>query len=302
MIKLTFLGTSGAIPTKKRNHTSMLLKYSGENILIDCGEGTQRQFKHIKGSAQKLTRLLITHWHGDHTLGIPGLFQTLSFSDYNKTLMIYGPKGIKKQIANVLKAFPSVMNIVADVKIKVEEVSGKFLETDDFYIEAKPLTHGKTPTNAYVFVKKGKLRIDKKKLSKTKLPSGPLMQRLKQGKDVFYKGKKYKAKDLTYSEGDKKVSFVFDTNYNNKISGFVKDSDLIVSESTYESDLKEMAKDHGHLTASQAGEIAKKSNSKKLALIHVSERYEKDFSKVLKDAKKKFKNVIIPKDFDSVEI
>ena len=290
------------MPTKKRNHTSVLLKYKDENVLVDCGEGTQRQFKHIKASVQKLTRLLITHWHGDHVLGIPGLIQTLSFGDYNKTLMIYGPKGIKNQINRVLEAFPSVVNIATNVKIKVQEVSGKFLETEEFYIEAQSLTHGNIPTNAYNFVKKGQLRINKKKLSKTGLPSGPLIARLKQGKNINYKNKKYKAKDLTYKEEDKKISFVFDTSYNAKISGFVKNSDLIISEATYDSSLKQMAKEHGHLTAGQAGEIAKKSKSKKLALIHISERYEKDFSVILKDAKKKFKKVVIPKDFDCLEI
>src|SRR3989344_3358273 len=91
-IKITFLGTSNAIPTKKRNHTAILLTYKNENILIDCGEGTQRQFKIAEISPAKLTKILITHWHGDHTLGLSGLFQTLAMSDYSKKLEIYGPK------------------------------------------------------------------------------------------------------------------------------------------------------------------------------------------------------------------
>ena len=131
MINITFLGTSGAIPTKKRNHTAIFLTFKTEKILVDCGEGTQRQFKLARISPQKITRLLITHWHGDHVLGIPGFLQTLFFSDYSQTLMIYGPRGIKQQIKNVLIAFP----MYNEIKIKVEEVSGKFLETDDFILK-----------------------------------------------------------------------------------------------------------------------------------------------------------------------
>ena len=105
MIKVKFLGTSGAVPTAERNHTSMLLEYENENILIDCGEGTQRQFRKARINPCKITRILITHWHGDHVLGLPGLLQTLGFSEYNKTLYIYGPKGTKEFMQNLFKTF-----------------------------------------------------------------------------------------------------------------------------------------------------------------------------------------------------
>ena len=298
MIKIVFLGTSGIIPTRKRNHPSILLNYHSENILIDCGEGTQRQFKFARVSPQKITRLLITHWHGDHVLGIPGLLQSLFFNNYSKTLLIYGPKGIKQQIKNVLTAFP----IHTKVKIKVEEASGKFMETDDFYIEAKPLTHGKIPVNAYIFTEKGKTRIDKQKLKKTKLPSGPLLKKLKRGKNVVYQKKKYLAKDLTFKEIGKRVSIVLDTSMNKKISSFVKNSDLLISEATFDSSLKELAKERNHLTAKQSAEIAKKSLSKKLVLIHFSNRYEKDSERILKDAKKVFRNSFLVNDLDVVKV
>ena len=97
-IKITFLGTGNAVPTKQRNHTAILIEFKNEHILIDCGEGTQRQFKYAEISPAKLTRLLITHWHGDHILGIPGLFQTLAMNDYQKTLFIYGPKSTKRKL------------------------------------------------------------------------------------------------------------------------------------------------------------------------------------------------------------
>lgn len=298
MIKITFLGTSSAVPSAERNHTAILLTYKGENILVDCGEGTQRQFRKAKISPMKVTRLLITHWHGDHALGVPGLLQTLTLNDYKKPLLIYGPKGIKKNIRNVLKAYPSV----CDIHIKVYEVSGKFLETDDFYLEAKEMTHGRILCNAYCFVKKGQRRIDKTKLKKYKLPSGPLLKKLKQGKDIKYKGKKYLAKNLTYIQDSKKVCFVLDTTTNKAIAPFTKNANLLVSEASYVHELKDLAKRHKHMTARQVAENAKKAEVKKLILTHLSERYAKDPKKVLNEAKKTFKNTSLVKDLDVIRV
>ena len=296
-IKLTFLGTADQIPSAKRNHTAILLQYDGENILMDCGEGTQRQFRKAGLNPCKITRLLISHWHGDHVLGIPGLLSTLSLSGYNKVLHIYGPKGTKRFIEEMLKVF----GFKRQYQIVVEEVSGKFFETIDFYLEAKPMAHG-IPTNAYSFVKKGLIRIDRQKLKKSHLPEGPLLQNLKQGKDIHYNGKKYSAKDLTYKEEDKKVSFVLDTGLNNNLIPFVKDSDLLICEATFEEELAEQAKEHLHLTSRQSAEIAKKSKSKKLILTHISQRYENDLGKILREAKKYFKNSFLVSDLDVVDV
>jgi ribonuclease Z len=297
-MKITFLGTSSAIPSATRNHTSILLNYDGENILIDCGEGIQRQFRKVRLNPCKITRILISHWHGDHILGIPGILQTLALSGYKKILFIYGPKGTKKFMKELFKIF-----IFAGKKfpIKIEEVDGKFFENKDFYFESKKMTHG-IPCNAYVFVKKGQIRIDKKKLKKSKLPSGPLLQKIKQGKNITYKGKKYLAKNLTFNEGNKKISFVFDTSMNKNIVPFVKDSNILICESSYDSELEYKAKEYKHLTAKQAGEIAKKSKSKKLILTHISQRYDKNPKKILNDARKVFKNSLLVKDLDKIEV
>ncbi|MCK9569187.1 ribonuclease Z [Candidatus Pacearchaeota archaeon] len=296
MVELVFLGTSDAIPSKERNHTSILLSYKNENILVDCGEGTQRQLRIAEINPGKITRLLITHWHGDHILGIPGLLQTLSFSGYNNTFFIYGPKGTKEFIREMLKTFAFQKNF----EIKIEEVSGKFFETEDFYLEAEKMTHG-VPCNAYSFVKKSLLRIDKKKLDKTGL-AGPIVKKLKEGKDVVFNGKKFLAKNLTYKEEGKKISFVFDTSFNEKIVPFIKDSDLLICESTFGDELENKAEEYKHLNAKKTAEIAKKSKSKKLILTHISQRYSKNPKTILDSAKKVFKNSVLAKDFDKFEI
>lgn len=296
-MELTFLGTSDAIPTAERNHTSILLRYKEENILVDCGEGTQRQFRKAQLNIGKITRILITHWHGDHILGLPGILQSLALADYKRVLYIYGPKGTKKFVEEMQNVFKFTKNY----KIEIKEVNGKFFETDDFYLESEAMTH-LIPCNAYIFVKKGQIRIDKNLLKKEKIPSGPLLKRLKEGKDITYKGKKYSAKKLTFKEEDKKISFVLDTSFNKKIIPFVKNSDLLVCESTFSSELKDKAPEYGHLTSEEAAEIAKKSGSKKLILTHISQRYEKNKKKILDESKKIFKNSVLAEDLMGLEV
>lgn len=297
MIKLTFLGTSDAVPSAERNHTAILLTYQGENILIDCGEGTQRQFRKLGLNPCKITRILLTHKHADHSIGLIGLMKTLELSGYNKTLHIYGPGKIKEFIGNIMRTFGEVINY----KIQVEEVSGKFFETDDFYIEAEKMSHG-VLCNAYNFVKKGQIKIDRAKLKKSGLPNGPVLKRLKEGKDIVHNGKKYLAKNLTFREDGIKISFVLDTIMNERAVKFAKNSNLLVADSSFGADLQDKAKLHKHLTAKQAAEIAKKSKSKKLILTHISQRYEKKKDILLNEARKVFKNVHIVKDLDVVEV
>ncbi|MGY4884630.1 MAG: ribonuclease Z [Nanobdellota archaeon] len=296
-IKIQFLGTSAQIPSAKRNHTAILLTYKDENILFDCGEGTQRQFRKAQLNPCKLTRIAISHIHGDHTFGLPGLLSTLNFSGYNKELFIYCPKGAKR----IIEEFIDMEHLKNGFKIKIQEVIGKFYENSEFYLEAESMQHG-IPANAYNFVIKSKSRIDKYKLKKYKIPEGPLLKNIKEGKDITFNGKKYKAKDLTYSEEGKKVSVVMDTLFNNKIKKFVENADLLICDSSFSSDNNKEAKEHMHLTAKEDGEIAKSAKAKKLILTHISQRYDNDLKVLLNDAKKSFKNVVIAEDLSEFEV
>ena len=297
-IPITFLGTGQAVPTAKRNHTAMLIQYKNENILIDCGEGTQRQFRKAKLNPCKLTRLLITHWHGDHVLGIPGLLQTLALNNYNKTLQIYGPKGTKRFMALMYRLFIKT----GKIKVQVKEISsGKVFDTPDFSVQASQMKHG-APCIAYAFVEKDKVRIDKKKLKKLKLPQSSLISKLQQGKDITYKGKRIKAGKITYKEKGRKICFIFDTAINKNAKNIAKDSDLLICEATYTEKQSDLAREYKHLTARQAAAIAKNSNSKKLILTHLSQRYENSEGKILNEAKKVFKNSKIAEDLDRIEI
>lgn len=296
-IKIIFLGTSDAVPSIKRNHTSIFLSYKGENILVDCGEGTQRQLRRAGINPCSITKLLITHWHADHVLGIAGLMQTLSLSGYNKKLQIFGPRGTKDFMNRLLSTFAFRGKHPAEIR----EIEGKFFENDDFYLESEKMSHG-IPCNAYSFILKGQRRIDKEKLKKSELSSGPLIAKLKQGKDIVYNGKKYRAKELTFLEAGKKISFVFDTSMNKSIIPFVKNADVLICESTFSSKLEKKAGEFKHLTSKQAANIAKKAKVKKLFLTHVSQRYDKHTEEILNEARKIFKNSFLANDLEAIEI
>jgi ribonuclease Z len=291
-----FLGTASSIPTKHRNHSAILWTYKNENILIDCGEGTQRQFRKADLSPTKISRILLTHWHGDHFLGLPALIQTLGMSEYSKVLQIYGPKGTKKHLSFLLKTLG-----IVKIKIEVHEVnSGKILETPDFKILCSPMKHG-TPTLAYSILLKEKIRLDKTKLKKLKLPNSPILKKLQEGKDISHKGKKINSSSVTYLEPGKKITIILDTLQNPNTTKIAKSSDLLITEASFLSQDSKLAKDHNHLTVSQSAQIAKSSKSKLLVLTHISQRYPNP-TVLLQEAQKTFKNTKLVRDLDKIEI
>jgi ribonuclease Z len=297
-LKLVFLGTGCAIPTKRRNHPAVLLSYNGENILVDCGENTQRQIRIAKINPCSITKILITHWHGDHTLGIPGLIQTLELNGYNKQLNIYGPKGTKMFMDLYLKLFvhPNSINI------QVHEIHpGIFFENESFQLKSEQMNHN-TPTLAYSFIIPERKRINKDKLKKLKIPNSPLIRELKQGKTISFNGKKIDGSKLLYTEQGRKITFMLDTATNENCDRIAKNSDILISEATFSEKEEENAKLTFHLTSKQSAQIAKQANAKKLILMHLSQRFEKDPSILLKEARQVFKNTILAEDFMALEV
>lgn len=302
-IKINFLGTGSAVPTSRRNHPAVLLTYKDENILIDCGEGTQRQFRKAQLNPCKLTKILITHWHADHVLGIPGLLQTLMLNRYNKTLKVYGPQGTKKMMQLYIGLFAKKGE---KISIEVHEISSNKITIDEkeFQILSEKMKHD-TPTLAYSFIIKEKSRLDRTKLSKLKLPSNSrLIGELAKGKKVKINNKTIDGEKLLYTEPQRKVTIIMDTLQNPNTIKIAKDSNLLICESTYSKDEQEIAKDHNHLTSTDTATIAKKSKSKQLILTHLSQRYDTKHQQdqILKEAKQVFKNTTIAEDLMSTEI
>jgi len=300
-IELTFLGTGSAIPTKRRNHPAMLLKYKAENILIDCGEGTQRQFRKASLNPCKVSKILITHWHGDHVFGLPGILNTLRLNGYNRKLEIYGPKGSKEWVR---KYMDLVGKRGEDLDMKVIEVkSGVIFEDKDFFIECAEMDHD-CPSVAYSFVVRDKMRLDREKLKKLKVPNSPLVGELAKGKAVTINGKKINGKKLLYKEDERKVSFIMDTRHNLNAVKLSKGANLLVVESTYsKEESEELLDKRAHLSSVEAAGIGKKAKVKNLALIHLSQRYEGIPKVILKEAEEVFgKGVRVPEDLERVEL
>lgn len=282
-------------PTKQRNHPAILLTYKSENILFDCGEGTQRQLRLAGVKPSKITKLCISHWHGDHVLGIPGLISTMGTDQFAKKLHIYGPKGSKKYMEHVLKAFFSV----GIIDFEVHEVSsGTIFENDQFSLQAEPLKHN-SACLGYSFTEKDRLRINVAKAKKLGLKEGPIMGKLQAGKNVIFNGKKILAKDVTYQVKGKKFAYVADTRPCDGANILAENADLLVSESSFLSNERHKAREYSHLTAKEAALIASNAGAKKLILTHPSLRY-KDVNVLVEEAREYFPDVTFAEDFMKV--
>ena len=291
MMKLTILGSCSAYPTLNRFTTSQILQINGKSFLIDCGEGAQIQLRKNKIKFNSIEDILISHLHGDHFFGLPGLILTFNLLGREKPLNIYGPKGIKKIIVSLLK----IGNTWTNYKLNFTELKNPkseiIYDKNDISITTIPLYHG-IYTNGFLFRKKTsvhKLMVNKAQsygIDKTQFAG------IKLGKDgIKTDGSIIKNiklveplnPDLTYA-------YCGDTLFNEKIIEQTKGCDLLYHESTFLKKHENFAKKTFHSTAEQAALIAKKSNVKKLILGHFSTRY-KDLDLFIKESKSIFPNV-----------
>jgi len=299
-LSIIFLGTSGSWPTIKRNVTSIAIKRGSEVILFDCGEGTQRQFQKSKLSYMQISKIFITHFHGDHFLGIPGLIQTMQLNDRDIPLHIYGPKGMNQLVKQLL----SLGYFKPKYKIISHEIDeGSNLDFNDYNIRVMRVNHG-VPALAFALEEKMRPgKFNKPKALELGIPEGPLFSKLQRGETITLKnGKKISPKKvLGPPRKGRKIVFSGDTRPVNNMIKFAKDADVLIHEATFDSCLPEIPEEYGHTTALQAGEIAKKANVEKLFLTHISPRYLDD-KEIENDARKLFKKSFVPKDFEEVEV
>ncbi len=294
-MELTFLGTGAMVPTKQRNVSSVLLSFDGEFILFDCGEGTQRQMNLAGLNRTKVSKVLITHWHGDHVAGLIGLIQTIGHIPSPGTLSVFGPPGTKTHMYHLLKAiiFDNRLNIdVNEVDVSSPET---IFETDKYIISACSVEHG-VPTLAFSFEEKSYRRIDINAAKKLGVPSGPVMGRLTRGLAVDINGKKILPSQVTYMQKGRKVSYVMDTVLTDHAVKLASDSDILVCESTFLSSEQDKAKLYGHLSARDAAMLAKRAGVNLLVLTHFSQRYPV-IDTLTDEAKSVFKNTIAAYDF-----
>lgn len=289
------------VPTKDRNVQGIFLSYKSEGILIDCGEGTQRQMNLAGINRNKVTMILVTHWHGDHVGGIIGLLQTISDKDNPPKIEIYGPKDTKKRMQHLLD---SVIFDSNNLDLKITELNPNavetFKETDDYFIQAASMDHT-TPCIAYSFVEKDLRTVNLSKAKKLGLKEGPVLGKLQRGEAVSFEGKKIVPDDVSKIKKGRKISFVFDTVPNKNAYDLASDADLLVTEAVYLPNMKENAAKYKHLTTEDSGLIANNANVDRLIITHFSQRY-KTTEDLEKDIKTYFANASVSYDFMKVKL
>lgn len=280
------------VPTKDRNHYANFIKHETEGLLIDCGEGTQRQLRLADLKLTDVTHLLITHLHGDHVLGVPGLMQSLASGDYTHTLKIFGPKGTERFIANLLKTF--IFDKRIEYEVKDIEKDGTIFTTKTLKVKAIHLDHSVTSVG-YRIIENDRRKMNMGYLKKHNIPEGPLMGELQRGKDIVVDGMTILVDKATTIVKGRVLGIIPDTMICKGCYDIAKDADLLLSESTYTSEYEDKATEHKHLTALQAAQIASQAGAKRLVLTHFSARY-KTTEDIEKDAKLAFEHTVCAAD------
>ena len=300
---LTILGYNSAIPTVKSAPTAQFLEMEERCFLIDCGEGTQVQLRKAKAKFSKINHIFISHLHGDHVFGLPGLISSFRLLGRETPLHVYGPKGIKEMMETIFRITETHQGFEVVFHELSSKKSEKVYEDNRVEVFTIPLDH-RIYCNGYLFKEKPKERhLNMQEISKYPEIEICDYHNLKRGKDIqLSDGYILKNENLT-KPAEPSVSYAFcsDTRYLESIIPIIKNVDVLYHESTFLHDLKKMADYTGHTTALEAAKIARKANVKKLILGHFSNRYH-DLSVFLNEACEIFPETHLPKQLEAVKI
>ncbi|MBK9924298.1 MAG: ribonuclease Z [Anaerolineales bacterium] len=302
MFEILFLGTSASAPSAKRGLSAQIVKHDEYRFLVDCGEGTQRQILQSGTGFKNLTKILLTHGHLDHILGLGGLLSTFLRWEAIEELDIYAGRSTLERV----KAL--VYDVVLrgnqpPMPLRLNDIKpGTFFEADDFTISAFPVTHRGPDCLGYIFEGKARRPFLNDKATELGVPFGPERRSLVNGESIILPdGKRIEPDDVLgpLTKGTKLV-VVGDTGRTDNLLEAAQDADALVIESTYIEEEAEMARQFSHMTARGAAELAVKARVKQLILTHISRRYrEKD---VLKEAQSIFPNSVVARDFDMFQV
>jgi len=291
-IKLTILGCHSATPRTNSHTTSQFLEINNRHFLIDCGEGTQVQLRKYKVKFSKISRIFISHLHGDHFYGLIGLISTFGLLNREKDLHVYGPKGIKEIILLQIKLTKSWTNFKLYFHELESDKSEIIFEDDKVEVHTIPLAH-RIYTNGYLFKEKlGERKLNMSTVSQYSEIEICDYQNLKNGKDFKLENGEIIANKTLTTDPIKPLSYAFcsDTMYKPEIAEQINNVDMLYHESTFLNDRENLCEKTMHSTAEQAAKIAKLANTNKLILGHYSSRY-KDLNLFLEEAIPIFKNV-----------
>jgi len=302
VFEILFLGTSASAPSAKRGLSAAIVSHDEYRFLVDCGEGTQRQILQSGAGFKRLTRILLTHGHLDHILGLGGLMSTFLRWEAIDELEIFGGRSALDRVYDLLYGVV-LRGKHPPMPLSLREIKpGVFFEADDFTVTAISVAHRGPDCLGYSFETKARRPFLAEKADELGVPFGPERRDLVNGKSITLSdGRTIKPDDVlgAWQSGTKLV-VIGDTGRTDNLLEHCRDADALVIESTYLEDEAEMAYQFSHLTAKKAAELAKASGVKKLILTHLSRRYrERD---VLAEAQSVFPNSVVARDFDSFQV
>jgi ribonuclease Z len=301
MFDLTFLGTSASVPSAERNHPGLLVEAGGQRIMVDCGEGTQRQLLRSGSGFRRLDRILLTHGHFDHVLGIPGLFSTLRLRQSADMMTIHGSPGTLDVVVRMLAGLWGEGRAPIPLEL-VALTEGPVLDAGDFTIGCFPVRHRETDSFGFSFESPARRHLRSDRLAALGVPDGPVRGELAGGRPVtLADGRTISPEDvLGPLEGGKKLVVVGDAETTDGLAKHVRDADGLVIEATFLERDVAIARDYGHLTAAEAAALALAGGVKSLVLTHISGRYADE--EILAEAMRTFPNSRVAADFDRIVI
>ena len=279
-LRVTFLGTSGAVPTTQRAPSAVMVNREGDRLLFDCGEGTQRQMMR-HGTGFTVSDIFVTHLHGDHILGIPGLVQSWDFNDRTEPLTIHCPRGTYSDIDELL----GVGGHSPSFRIDIDEVTAGDVahETDEYTVRAVETDHRVTSVGYALIEADRPGRFDRQKAeAELGIPPGPTYGKLHNGESVELDDGRVIEPDDVVGDPRPGRRFVYtgDTRPTAAVESIAADADLLIHDATFADNHAARARNTKHATGREAGELAAAAGVKRLALTHISSRYGADPSPI----------------------
>ena len=301
-LRVTFLGTSGAVPTTRRNPSAIHVNREGDEYLFDVGEGTQRQMMRFE-TGFGVREVFLTHVHGDHVYGLPGLIETLDFNDRTAPLVVHTPHGTARNVRQLVTA----IGATPAFPLEIEEVDtgSAVVRRDEYEIRAFETDH-RTRSVGYALVEDDrKGRFDRERAEELGVPVGPKFSKLHEGEPVELEDGTVVEPDQVVGEPrrGRRVVYTGDTRPTETTVEAAEGADLLIHDATFADDWPERARETGHSTAREAGEVAARAGAKRLALVHVSSRYASDASRLLEEAREAFDGeTFVAEDGRTVEV
>ena len=297
-LHLVFLGTSGSVPTARRGLAGTLVRRGGERILVDCGEGTQRQLLRSTVGLVELPEVFVTHFHADHYLGLPGMLKTFALRGRELPLTVFGPPGLVELFGALRRIFGKLTYPLELVEVR----PGDALERRDYRIVVFKVAHGAV-ANGYALVESPRPgRFDTHEAARLGVPEGPLFGRLQRGEPVALPdGRRVMPDDvLGPPRPGRKLVLAGDTAPARSVLDVARGADVLVHEATFAAEEGGRAAETAHSTAVGAAELARAAGVRMLALTHLSNRYFGP--EIAREAREVFPETVVPRDFDMIDV